>query len=167
MAAPPLEVKTLDQVEPDLQHWAVPANTALPKLKVPMGLFDDPAKHAQPLWSLDTTDQNILIIGGAQSGKSTAIKTLACSLALHNTPPEQVQMYLVDYAGGGLGPLADLPHVGGGGASRSDPDAINRMIAQVRTLISDRERIFRDHKIGTMADYRKLRTNPRLPAAAR
>lgn len=161
MWLPPLEVKTLDQVEPDLQHWAVPANTALPKLKVPMGLFDDPAKHAQPLWSLDTTDQNILIIGGAQSGKSTAIKTLACSLALHNTP-EQVQMYLVDYAGGGLGPLADLPHVGGV-ASRADPDAINRMIAQVRTLISDRERIFRDHKIGTMADYRKLRTNPDYP----
>ncbi|ORB76543.1 hypothetical protein BST46_29490, partial [Mycobacterium timonense] len=73
-----------------------------------------------------------------------------------------MQMYLVDYAGGGLGPLADLPHVGGV-ASRSEPDAINRMLSQVRTLISDRERLFREHKIGTMADYRQLRTNPEYP----
>lgn len=161
MWLPPLEVKTLDQTEPGLAHWAVPANTALPRLRVPMGLFDDPAKHAQPQWSIETADQNILIIGGAQTGKSTAIKTLACALALHNTP-EQVQMYLVDYAGGGLGPLAELPHVGGV-AGRAEPDAINRMLSQVRTLIGDRERLFRDNKIGTMADYRRLRTNPDHP----
>lgn len=161
MWLPPLEVKTLDQTEPALKNWVVPANTALPKLKVPMGLFDEPIKHAQPLWTVDTTDQNVLIIGGAQKGKSTAIKTLACSLALHNTP-EQVQMYLVDYAGGGLGPLADLPHVGGV-ATRAEPDAINRMLLQIRTLITDRERLFREHKISTMADYRRLRTNPDYP----
>lgn len=161
MWLPPLEVKTLDEVQPALRDWAVPANTALPHLRVPMGLFDDPVKHSQPTWTIDTSDQNVLIIGGAQSGKSTAIKTLVCSLALHNTP-EQVQMYLVDYAGGGLGPLVDLPHVGGV-ASRAEPDSINRMLSQVRTLITDRERLFRDNKIGTMADYRKLRTNPDSP----
>ncbi|RFZ63035.1 ESX-1 secretion system protein EccCa1 [Mycobacterium marinum] len=158
MWLPPLGVKTLDQTEPALTHWAVPANTTLPKLRVAMGLFDDPIKHAQPMWTIDTADQNVLIIGGAQTGKSTAIKTLACSLALHNTP-EQVQIYLVDYAGGGLGPLADLPHVGGV-VTRAEPDAINRMLSQIRTLISDRERLFRDNKIGTMADYRRLRTDP-------
>jgi S-DNA-T family DNA segregation ATPase FtsK/SpoIIIE len=157
----PLEAKTLDQADPALKHWAVPANTALPQLNVPMGLFDNPGAHTQPLWTLDVTGQNVLIIGGAQTGKSTAVKTLACSLALHNTP-EQVQMYLVDYAGGGLGPLADLPHVGGV-ASRAEPDAINRMLSQIRTLISDRERLFREHRIGTMADYRRLRTNPDHP----
>ncbi|AQA06966.1 type VII secretion protein EccCa (plasmid) [Mycobacterium sp. TJFP1] len=161
MWLPPLEVKTLDDAEPALRDWAVPANTALPQLRVPMGMFDDPVKHAQPTWTIDTANQNVLILGGAQKGKSTALKTLACSLALHNTP-EQVQMYLVDYAGGGLGPLADLPHVGGV-ATRSEHDAINRMLSQVRSLITDRERIFRDNKIGTMADYRKLRTNPDHP----
>lgn len=161
MWLPPLEVKTLDQVEPALRQWHVPANTALPKLKIPIGLFDDPQKHAQPLWTVDTASQNILIIGGAQIGKSTAIKTLACSLALHNTP-EQVQMYLVDYAGGGLGPLAGLPHVGAV-VSRAEPDAINRILSQTHTLILNREKIFREHKIGTMADYRRMRTDPKCP----
>jgi DNA segregation ATPase FtsK/SpoIIIE, S-DNA-T family len=165
MWLPPLSVKTLDQADPAMGHWAVPANTALPQLRVPIGLFDDAVKHAQPLWTIDTTDQNVLIIGGAQTGKSTAIKTLACSLALHNTP-EQVQMYLVDYAGGGLGPLAGLPHVGGV-ATRAEPDAINRILSQVRTLITDRERIFREYKIGTMADYRRLRTDPNHPVLKR
>ena len=164
MWLPPLEVKTLDEIEPALQHWAAPANTAAPRLKVPVGLFDDPLRHAQPLWTVDTTDQNVLIIGGAQTGKSTAVKTLVCSLALHNTP-EQVQMYLVDYSGGGLAPLAGLPHVGGV-ASRAEPDAINRMLAQVRTLIEDRARLFRENNIATMADYRRLRTDPHFPLLA-
>jgi S-DNA-T family DNA segregation ATPase FtsK/SpoIIIE len=161
MWLPPLEIKTLDEIEPALRHWSAAANTAPPRLRVPMGLFDDPLRHAQPLWTVDTTDQNVLIIGGAQSGKSTAVKTLACSLALHNTP-EQVQMYLVDYSGGGLAPLAGLPHVGGV-ASRAEPDAINRMLAQVRSLIEDRARMFRENNIATMADYRRLRTNPNFP----
>jgi S-DNA-T family DNA segregation ATPase FtsK/SpoIIIE len=161
MWLPPLEVTTLDEADPSLQHWAAPANTALPQLRVPMGLFDDPVKHAQPLWTVDATDQNVLIIGGAQTGKSTAVKTLACSLALHNTP-EQVQMYLVDYAGGGLQPLEELPHVGGV-ATRAEPDAINRILSQVRTLLADRARLFREHKIATMTDYRRLRTNPDSP----
>lgn len=161
MWLPPLEIKTLDEIEPGLRHWSAPANTSPPRLKVPVGLFDDPLRHAQPLWTVDTTDQNVLIIGGAQTGKSTAVKTLACSLALHNTP-EQVQMYLVDYAGGGLGPLAGLPHVGGV-ASRSEPDAINRMLAQVRGLIEDRARLFREHNIASMAEYRRLRTDPNFP----
>lgn len=161
MWLPPLEVKTLDEIEPALRHWSAPANTATAHLKVPMGLFDDPIRHAQPLWTLDTTDQNVLIIGGSQIGKSTTVKTLAASLALHNTP-EQVQMYLVDYAGGGLGVLSGLPHVGGV-ATRAEPDAINRMLAQVRTLITDRERIFRENGIATMADYRRLRTDPNHP----
>ncbi len=165
MWLPPLNVKTLDETEPSLRTRAVPGNATLPRLKVPIGLFDDPQGHAQPVWTVDTTDQNVLIIGGAQIGKSTAIKTLACSLALHNTP-QQVQMYLVDYAGGGLGPLAGLPHVGGV-ATRADPDAINRMLMQVRTLITDREKLFREYRIGTMADYRRLRTNPDSPLLKR
>lgn len=78
MWLPPLEVKTLDEIEPSLQHWAAPAAPRT-RLKVPMGLFDDPLRHAQPLWTVDTTDQNVLIIGGAQAGKSTAVKTLVCS----------------------------------------------------------------------------------------
>lgn len=164
MWLPPLEVRTLDDIEPALQNWSAPANTAPPRLRVPMGLFDDPLRHSQPLWTLDTTDQNVLITGGAQIGKSTAIKTLACSLALHNTP-EQVQMYLVDYAGGGLGPLSGLPHVGGV-AGRAEPDAINRMLAQVRTVIESRAQIFRDNGIATMAEYRRLRLDPMSPLNA-
>lgn len=164
MWLPPLEVRTLDEIEPALRQWSPAANTAMPRLRVPMGLFDDPLRHAQPLWVLDTGDQNVLIIGGAQIGKSTAIKTLACSLALHNTP-EQVQMYLVDYAGGGLDPLAGLPHVGGV-IGRAEPDAINRMLAQIRTLLQSRAQIFRDNGIATMAEYRRLRSDPMSPLHA-
>jgi S-DNA-T family DNA segregation ATPase FtsK/SpoIIIE len=164
MWLPALEVKTLDEVESALgEQWKAPANTSLPRLHIPFGLFDDPAKHAQPQWMLSAYE-NLLILGGGQSGKSTAIKTLVCSLAMANTP-EQVQFYIVDFAGGGLGPLADLPHVGGV-ATRAEPDAINRILMQLQALVTRREELFRDNRIATMAEYRKLRTDPNSPLLA-
>ncbi|MGV0743863.1 type VII secretion protein EccCa [Mycolicibacterium sp. XJ870] len=163
MWLPPLITNPLDAVDPGLKEWIAPVDSSLPKLTVPFGLFDDPAHHAQPQWLLDVTG-NALITGGSQMGKSTAVKTLVASLALSNTP-QQVQMYIVDYAGGGLGPLALLPHVGTV-ATRAEPDAINRMLVQLKTLITDRERLFREHGIGTIAEYRKLRTQPDSPYPA-
>ena len=161
MWLPPLAVKTLDEVEPSYGgRWETPVNTSLPRLNVPFGLFDDPAKHAQPQWML-SAHENLLILGGGQSGKSTAIKTLVCSLAIANTP-EQVQFYIVDFAGGGLGPLADLPHVGAV-ATRAEPDAINRMLMQLQTLVTRREALFRENRIATMAEYRRRRTDPSSP----
>jgi len=162
MWAPPLEVKTLDEVQPALAAgWQPHVNTELPQLRIPFGLFDQPAKHSQPVWNLDTTSQNVLVIGGTQSGKSTAVKTLVGGLAAYNTP-EQVQIYIVDYAGGGLGPLAKLPHVGGL-ATRAEPDAINRMLMQIKSIITTRERLFRENGSLTLTDYRRARTNPDCP----
>lgn len=163
MWLPPLTATTLDDVDPGLKEWVAPVNTSMPRLTVPFGLFDDPARHAQPAWLLDLSG-NVLITGGSQTGKSTAVKTLVTSLALNNTA-EQVQMYIVDYAGGGLGPLGELPHVGSV-ATRAEPDAVNRMLVQLQTLIIDRERLFREHGIGTIADYRTLRAQPDTPLRA-
>ena len=52
------------------------------------------------------------MVGAPQSGKSTALRTLICALALTHTPAE-VQVYCLDFGGGGLAALRDLPHVGG------------------------------------------------------
>ena len=54
----------------------------------------------------------IEVVGGTLSGKSTALRTLVCGLALTHTPAE-VQVYCLDFGGGSLGSIRDLPHVGG------------------------------------------------------
>lgn len=159
MWLPPLEATTLDIIEPRLRDWQVPTNETIANLVVPFGMFDNPLRHEQPEWLLDA-EKNLLILGGSGAGKSTAVKSLVCSLALANTP-EQIQMYIVDYAGGGLSPLADLPHVGAV-VTRADPDAINRILMQMGTLLTARERLFRENRI-TIDEYRQARTDPDCP----
>ncbi|WP_165839916.1 FtsK/SpoIIIE domain-containing protein [Mycobacterium montefiorense] len=149
-------MKTLDQVDPNLRKLDSLTSTTPTQLDVPFGLFDNPLRHTQPPWNVDLTNNHVLLTGGSQVGKSTAIKTLVSSLALNNHP-RRVQMYVIDYAGGGLAPLLDLPHVGGV-ATRADPDAINRMLVQTKDLIASRERLFREHRIPTMKEYRELVT---------
>src|SRR5699024_2305147 len=57
-------------------------------LSVVMGLVDDPAHQAQDPWRLDLTRAggHVAVIGAPQTGRSTALRTLAVSLALTRTP---------------------------------------------------------------------------------
>ncbi|WP_457180828.1 type VII secretion protein EccCa [Mycobacteroides abscessus] len=154
---PPLSVLTLDQVDPRYRDWTPPTNDKVADLVLPMGRFDDPIKHAQPPWMLDAAG-NTLIVGGAKKGKSTAMDTIIGGLALAGTP-QQVQIYAVSYTGGLSDQLHELPHVGGW-ASSADEDAIERMLAEMKKIRRDRERLFREHKIIDMAHYRQLRAEP-------
>ena len=49
---------------------------------------------------------------------------------------------------------ADLPHVGGV-AGRLEPEVVQRLVAEVATILEDRERRFREHGIDSMATYRR------------
>ncbi len=53
-----------------------------------------------------------MVVGGPKSGRSTILRDLVLSLALTHTPRE-VQIYGLDFGGGALASLRDLPHVGG------------------------------------------------------
>ena len=55
-----------------------------------------------------------------RAASRTALRTLICALALTHTPAE-VQVYCLDFGGGALAALRDLPHVGGV-AGRLDTD---------------------------------------------
>ena len=99
------------------------------------------------------------IVGRPRSGKSTALRTLIAALALRHTPAE-VQFYCLDFSGA-LQALAGLPHVGGV-AGRQDPDVVRRMVAEVATVLEDRERRLRRLGVDSMAGYRQLRADGRV-----
>jgi S-DNA-T family DNA segregation ATPase FtsK/SpoIIIE len=109
-------------------------------LRVPVALVDRPLQQRRdPLWlSLAGAGGHVAVVGGPRAGKSTAVSTLVCALALTHTPAE-VQVYCLDFGGGSLAVLRDLPHVGGV-AGRLDTAAVRRTVAQVATLLSGRER---------------------------
>ncbi|MFG3708433.1 type VII secretion protein EccCa [Micromonospora sp. NPDC047670] len=126
-------------------------------LQVPVAVVDKPFEQRRDLlWlSLDGAAGHVAVVGGPQSGKSTALRTLICALALTHTPAE-VQVYCLDFGGGALAALRDLPHVGGV-TGRADPTAVRRTVGEIATLLIDRERRFAELGVESMAAWRQRR----------
>ncbi|MFJ9432843.1 type VII secretion protein EccCa [Streptomyces sp. NPDC101490] len=169
---PPLDqAPSLDQLLPGLARTAERGLTATEytrqgALTVPLGLIDKPFEQRREVLYRDFSGAagHMMVVGGPQSGKSTIMRTLVSSFALTHTPAE-VQFYCLDFGGGGMVSLADLPHVGGV-ASRLDPERVRRTVAEVMGVLNRREEFFRAHAIDSMATYRRKRAAGELPGEA-
>ncbi|MFD7136023.1 type VII secretion protein EccCa [Streptomyces sp. NPDC059894] len=169
---PPLDqAPTLDQLLPALsvsgQRGLQPPEYARPGgLAVPLGLIDKPFEQKREVLYADFSGAagHMLVVGGPQSGKSTLLRSLVASFALTHTPHE-VQFYCLDFGGGGLTSVADLPHVGGV-ASRLDPERVRRTVAEVAGILNRREQFFRTHGIDSIGTYRRRRAAGELPGEA-
>jgi S-DNA-T family DNA segregation ATPase FtsK/SpoIIIE len=160
---PPLaESPSLDSMLPPLT--TVPERGLAPdgwggngRLVVPVGIVDRPYEQRRDQFLLDFSGAagHGAVVGGPQSGKSTVLRDIITALALTHTPRE-VQIYGIDLGGGSLATAAGLPHVGGI-APRSNPDLVRRMVAEVSSVLADREERFRANGIETMASYRQLK----------
>lgn len=135
-------------------------------LRIGLGVMDEPRRHRQEVWGIDITSAagNIAVGGAPQTGKSTLLQTFMLSAAASHTP-RQIQFYCVDMGGGGLMYIEDLPHVGGV-ATRAEPDRVNRVVAEVKAVLRQREQTFKQYRVGSVADYRQMRDDPNNPASA-
>src|SRR5690606_37727103 len=77
------------------------------------------------------------------------------SMSLTMTPHE-VQFFVLDFGGGTFAPLAKLPHVAGVG-TRSEPDVVRRVLAEISGIIDRREAYFRAQGIDSIETYRTRR----------
>ncbi|MGA5756850.1 type VII secretion protein EccCa [Nonomuraea bangladeshensis] len=126
------------------------------KLHAVVGIIDKPFEQRRdPYWlDLSGAAGHVGVAGGPQSGKSNVLRTLITGMALTHTPRE-VQFYCLDFGGGGLGALAGLPHVGGV-ATRLDAERVRRTVAEIVTIMRQRERAFADRGIDSIATYRRM-----------
>jgi S-DNA-T family DNA segregation ATPase FtsK/SpoIIIE len=81
------------------------------------------------------------------------MRTLIMAAAATHTP-EQLQFYCLDFGGGTLSSLTNLPHVGSV-AGRMDADRIRRTVAEVTGLLRERELRFRELGIESMNGFRQ------------
>ncbi|MEO3886184.1 type VII secretion protein EccCa [Nonomuraea sp. B5E05] len=125
------------------------------RLQAVVGIIDRPFEQRRdPYWlDLSGAAGHVGVAGGPQSGKSTALRTLIASMALTHTPAE-VQFYCLDFGGGALATLEGLPHVGGV-ASRLDGERVRRTVAEIASVLQQREREFTAKGIDSMATYRR------------
>jgi DNA segregation ATPase FtsK/SpoIIIE, S-DNA-T family len=162
---PPLGLSpTLDQLLPPLviterYGCTVESEQLRGGLRAVTGIVDRPFEQRRDrLWvDLSAAAGHAAVVGAPRSGKSTMLRTLICSLALLHTPAE-TQFYCLDFGGGSLGSLGALPHVGGV-AARLDTTRVRRTVAEVRGVLTHREREFAEQSIESISAYRAMRAS--------
>lgn len=89
--------------------------------RVEFAISDEPDRQRQIPAGWDIERGNLLMMGIPGSGTSTALSTLALTLA-DALPPDELDLLVLDMGSGDLRPLADLPHatgyVGSGSGAR-------------------------------------------------
>lgn len=144
----------------DLSHplplWReeVPGN-----LQVSVGLVDRPQQQRQESLTLDFAngDGHLALVGAPQSGKSTFLRSLLMALMLTHSPSE-VQIYIIDLAGGQFHQYQGLPHIGAvcfPGTNYTED--LDLTLLLMRQVIAGRQNLFRQQNLSTMADFRKKR----------
>lgn len=165
---PPLaEPSPLDALMPDLAED--PALGLVSRrwreagaLTVPIGLVDIPLEQRRDhlTVSLGGAAGHVAIVGSPLSGKSTLARTLVSALALTGTPQE-LQFFVLDFGGGSFTAMQQHPHVSGV-ATRTEPEAVRRAVAEVEAVLDAREQYFRRNAVDSIETYRARRREGRL-----
>lgn len=164
---PPLDVPdTLDQLMTDLAEDAQlglvsPQWRRLGGLTIPVGTVDRPREQRRDTLTVNLSGAagHVAVVGGPRSGKSTLLRTIVTSMSLTTTPQES-QFFVLDFGGGTFSPLTQLPHVAGVG-TRSEPDVVRRIMAEVVGVVDRREAYFRANGIDSIETYRSRRAQGR------
>jgi S-DNA-T family DNA segregation ATPase FtsK/SpoIIIE len=104
----------------------------------------------------------MLVAGDSGSGRSTFLRTLACSIA-QCCATTDVHIYGIDCGSGALQPLTNLPHCGAV-VTRLEPDRVSRLLARTLDEIAARQRMFSEKHYATILDQRRAApVSERLP----
>ncbi|WP_119728583.1 FtsK/SpoIIIE domain-containing protein [Thermomonospora amylolytica] len=130
---------------------------------IEFGVTDLPETQSRQALALDLSrGGHLYVAGAAQSGRSTALRTLAGSLASAASPYD-VHLYAIDCGGGGLLPLVSLPHCGAV-VSRDQLDRCERLLAALSAEVARRQQLLAEAGFATLAEQRAaVAPSDRLP----
>jgi S-DNA-T family DNA segregation ATPase FtsK/SpoIIIE len=154
--APLAEHVTLDE----LPAVAAAAPGEIPPIRY--GLTDVPARQGREPLTLDLAHGgHVVIAGAARSGRSTALRTMAGSVAAHVSPAD-VHIYALDCGTGAMLPLSGLPHCGAV-VSRDQTDRVERLLGKLRGEIMRRQQLLAAGGYAGLAEQRAHEPGHPLP----
>lgn len=120
---------------------------------VELGMLDDPDNQYQGQYAVDLTNENMMIIGSSQSGKTNLLQTIIRSLSTKYTP-EEVNIYIIDFASMVLRSFEGLNHVGGVVTSSED-EKLKNLIKLLYTEIESRKEKLLSVGVSSFAAYKE------------
>ncbi|WP_131784586.1 FtsK/SpoIIIE domain-containing protein [Protofrankia symbiont of Coriaria ruscifolia] len=129
---------------------------------VPIGLADHCGRQAQLPYTIDIDNGgHLLFVGAPRSGRSTALRTIAGSIAA-SISSSDVHLYALDCGNNALAPLVRLPHTGAV-VSRDTPERVQRLLTRIISEIVERQEIFAARGYADLAEQRSADPERRLP----
>lgn len=118
---------------------------------VPLGIYDDPTSQLQEELALNLTRDNTFIIGSSLSGKTNLIQTILRGIA-ESYSPEEVNVYIMDFASMILRNFNALGHVGGVVTLAEDTKFL-QLIEMVSGIIEERKQRFAEMGLSSFGAY--------------
>lgn len=137
-------------------EWEAPADANGPVIRI--GDVDIPEKHVRIPMNLDFSNPaqaSLVVSGRAGTGVSTMLKTAVVSSAIRYSG-RYLSWMICDGGGTGLSCLEDMPNVAGYAAA-TDDDMWDRLLGEVRRIISVREKAWQAQRYNSFEDYLKNR----------
>ena len=120
---------------------------------IDIGIYDDPAKQSQAADYLNLTQENVLIIGTSQSGKTNTLQTIIKRVA-DNYPPQEVAFYIMDFASTMMCNFASLAHVSDV-ATEDETEKVKNLLKMLEKEINTRKALLSEYGISSYSAYRQ------------
>lgn len=120
---------------------------------IPVGFYDDPSRQSQKEYYLDFTQGNVFILGSSQYGKTTLLQTIIKQIAMNYTP-EEVCIYILDYASMFLKNYSGLKHVGGV-ITAFDDEKLKNFLKMMEETMSARREAFAKLGVTSYSSYKE------------
>ena len=123
-----------------LKYVDLPKSSKEPGVCVRLGMYDDPSNQYQGEFSINLSEDNLIIVGSAQYGKTNTLQTIIRDL-VENYSSNQVNVYILDFGSMILKNLEKLKHIGGVIISSEEERVINLFKMLTCELAHRKERL--------------------------
>lgn len=129
---------------------------------ITVGLIDAPERRSQEKYRIDIFEKNTLVIGSPLSGKTNFLQTVIRQLSVKYTP-DDVNIYIIDYASGAL-KLYERFCTVGGVVIKGENEKLRSLIRLLHQEIERRKRLFFEASAGSYDLYLEYtgRSLPRI-----